>query len=411
MVWIHGGAFTIGSGARPQYHGERLATRGVVLVTLNYRQGALGFLAHPELSRESEHRVSGNYALLDQIAALRWVQANIRAFGGDPSNVTLFGQSGGASSIGLLMISPLARNLFHRAILQSPASSLAGVKPKLRQAYYGLEAAEARGKSISPSIAALRALSADEILARIPSPPSLNAGLYPNGPIIDGYVVPDDADRLMGTRQQAKVQVLIGHTADEGLAYRGDAPETMAAYRDFVNKTFPAPLVNDVLAMYPATSDAQAPAAVMRMFGDQKLVTPAVLTARSAAVVGDVYMYRFSRVNPLNRSRSGGASHGAEIPYVFDHVTGDTSQFDSETRLSQSSSLAHGCSSLRRAIRTVPDCLNGLAIVRLSTEHGLRRRRDRWFECAKSGSGLFPACVPRDGTIAETIDAVRTLTT
>ncbi len=330
MVWIHGGAFAIGSGARPQYNVEALARRGVVLVTVNYRLGALGFFAHPELSRESENGVSGNYALLDQIAGLRWVQANIAAFGGDPAQVTLFGQSAGASSIGLLMISPLAKNLFQRAILQSPSSNLAGVKPKLRESYYGLEAAEIRGASINPSIAALRALSADEIVTMIPNPPSLNAGLYPNGPIVDGYVVPDDPDRLLGTRNQAKVQVLIGHNADEGLAYRRDAPETITAYHDFVSKTFPAQLVDEVLAMYPAMSDAEAPGAAMRMFGDQKLVTPTVLTARSATEVADVYMYRFSRVNPLTRSRSGGAAHGAEIPYVFDNIPSDTSQFDGQ---------------------------------------------------------------------------------
>ena len=122
MVWIHGGGFIVGSGALPRTDGEQLARRGVVVVTFKYRLGALGFLAHPALSRESEHRVSGNYGLLDQIAALHWVRANIAAFGGNPANVTLFGPSAGARSPGFLMVSPLARGLFHRAIMESGPS-------------------------------------------------------------------------------------------------------------------------------------------------------------------------------------------------------------------------------------------------------------------------------------------------
>jgi carboxylesterase type B len=143
MVWIHGGGFNFGTVTLPRVDGTNLARRGVVVVSFNYRLGALGFLAHPALSRESEHQVSGNYGLLDQITALRWVRANIAAFGGNPESVTLFGSSAGASSQGFLMVSPLARGLFHRAIAQSLGSTAAGPKPRLRVPSYGFAAAEA----------------------------------------------------------------------------------------------------------------------------------------------------------------------------------------------------------------------------------------------------------------------------
>jgi para-nitrobenzyl esterase len=156
MVWIHGGGFSRGSGSNSAYDGEALARRGVVLVTLNYRLGALGFLAHPALSRESAHGVSGNYGLLDQIAALRWVQKNIAHFGGDPANITVIGESGGAYSICILMVSPLAKGLFHRAILQSLPLMFQPTR-RLRETYAGLASAEADGAYEWPTLARLAA--------------------------------------------------------------------------------------------------------------------------------------------------------------------------------------------------------------------------------------------------------------
>ena len=206
MVWIHGGGFTAGSVTSPRVDGTNLARRGVVVVSFNYRLGALGFLAHPALSRESEHQVSGNYGLLDQITALRWVRANIAAFGGNPENVTLFGSSAGASSQGFLMVSPLARGLFHRAIAQSLGSTAAGPKPRLRVPYYGFAAAEAHGLSIAPDIATLRALSADEVLARMPNDTEALGNIFRRiyVPLVDGYVIPDDPAVLMGTNSQSR---------------------------------------------------------------------------------------------------------------------------------------------------------------------------------------------------------------
>jgi para-nitrobenzyl esterase len=333
MVWIHGGGFTIGSGAGPRYSGEMLAGRGVVVVTFNYRLGALGFLAHPGLSRESGRRVSGNYGLLDQIAVLRWVRANIAAFGGNPANVTLFGQSAGASSgAGVMMVSPLARGLFHRVIAQSAGvTGTIGPKPRLRAPYYGLHAAEADGESMAPDIERLRAMSADQVLARLPISPTFSTGWH-FGPVIDGYVLPDDPGVLLGTSRQAKVPLLIGHNADEAFFYRGSAHQTISEYRDFVRALFPPSKVDAVLERYPAAADPQATEAVLRMFSDFRFVTPTVLTARAASKVVDVYLYRFSRVSPLSKSTFGGAGHGTEIPYVFEHITADESQYEEVDR-------------------------------------------------------------------------------
>jgi para-nitrobenzyl esterase len=307
-----------------------LAARGVVVVTLNYRLGALGFLAHPGLSRESDRRVSGNYGLLDQIAALQWVHANIAAFGGNPANVTLFGQSAGASSTAVMLVSPLAQGLFHRAIAESPSSWI-GPKQRLREPHYGLPSAETEGESSGPDVMTLRAMSADQILALLPSAASLSPGRHFR-PIIDGYVLPDDHGELVGTKSQASVPLLVGYNADEALFSRSDAPTTISGYRDFVRALYPAEFVDAILTMYPAAADSEASAAFMHMSTDAKYVTTAVLVARKASKVTDVYMYRFSRVSPLNRATWGGAAHGAEIPYVFDHITADKSQFEDVDR-------------------------------------------------------------------------------
>jgi len=333
MVWFHGGGFTIGDVSVPRYDGESLASRGVVVVTFNYRLGPLGFLAHPALSRESAEHVSGNYGLLDQIAALHWVRDNIAAFGGDPSNVTVFGQSAGASSVaGVLMVSPLARGLFHRVIAQSAGTTgTVGPKPRLRDPYYGLRAAEAEGESMAPDIVKLRAMSADQVLATLPISPTFSTGWH-FSPVVDGYVLPDDPGVLLGASSQAKVPLLIGHNADEANFYRNEAHQTVAAYRDFVGKLFPPQFVDTILTRYPAADDAKAAATDLQMFTDFRFATPTVLTARAASTTTTVYMYRFSRVSPLSKSTFGGAAHGTEIPYVWDHVTTDGSQYEEVDR-------------------------------------------------------------------------------
>jgi len=329
MVWLHGGAFTIG-GSGPRGDGTMLARRGVVVVTVNYRLGALGFLAHPALSRESPQGVSGNYGLLDQLAALRWVHANIAAFGGDPGNVTLIGQSAGSTSIGMMLVSPLARKLFHRAIIESIGGSFFGPKQRLREPFYGMKSAEADGAAHVQDIAAFRALPADEVLRRLPSAPTIVRGIH-YYPVIDGYVLPDEPDGLLSEQRVARVPVLIGHNSDEGLFWAGDAPKTLAEYHDYVRAWLPADRFDDALTRYPASTDDTARVAALKLTSDYRIVAPTIITARKLSPLMPVYMYRFSRVSPRSRATWGGAAHGAEVPYVFGNV-GDTASFEAVDR-------------------------------------------------------------------------------
>jgi para-nitrobenzyl esterase len=319
-----------GGSGRAEYDGEALARRDVVLVSLNYRVGALGFLAHPALSHESPHRVSGNYGLLDQIAALRWVQKNIAAFGGDPGKVTLAGQSAGAYSTCALMVSPLAKGLFSRAIMESLPLMFQRIR-RLAQDHDGLSSAEAECESLAPDIAVFRQLDAAQIIAQISPGPTLSTGTH-FYPIVDGWVVPGDPADLIGTARQARVPVLIGFNSDEGNFFAGDAPKTIAAFHAFVHAKFPAGPFDEIVSMYPAKADAEAPAALVQFFGDYELLTSTVLTARAAARVSDVYLYRFSRVSPLSKRLWGGAAHRSELAYVFDHITTNSSDFEQQDK-------------------------------------------------------------------------------
>ena len=328
MVWIHGGGFFGGSGSAPSYDGEALARHGVVLVTLNYRVGALGFLAHPSLSRESAHRVSGNYGLLDQIAALRWVRTNIAAFGGDPANVTLFGGSAGAYSICVLTVSPLAKGLFRRAILESLPLFFRPVRV-LTKNRNGLLSAEREGQAVAPDIAALRGLDAQQIVTRLAPSPTLSTGTH-FYPIVDGWVLPEDPASLVGTTRQARVPLLMGFNADEGRFFANNAPKSLTGFHDFVRAKFPPALIDRILAMYPANTDAEAPSALTLFFGDYELLASTVLTARAASRTNEVRLYQLSRVSPLARRTWGGAAHTSEIPYVFGHIATQSGNFDGQ---------------------------------------------------------------------------------
>jgi carboxylesterase type B len=229
MVFVYGGAFIGGSSAYPLYDGAKLASEGVVVVGFNYRVGIFGFLAHPMLSAESPRHVSGNYGLLDQIAALQWVKSNIAAFGGDPERVTVFGESAGAVSIAVLMTSPLAKGLFQRAILQSPTL------PPLA----GLAAAEQRGAALKPDVEALRQLSAVELLEHngdfFPRSAGRNAGslAFP-APIVDGYIVPVQPRSAFQAGRVNAVPTIVGVNADEGRMFASDAAMSTALGDVFV---------------------------------------------------------------------------------------------------------------------------------------------------------------------------------
>lgn len=307
MVWIHGGAFIIGSTCQPWYDGEALARRGVILVSINYRLGPFGFLAHPELSRESDANCSGNYGLLDQIAALEWVQKNIAAFGGNPRCVTIFGESAGGASVRCLVASPLAKGLFHRAIAESGGGA---ALRNMREDWYGKEPMEKVGLWMArelhcdrapDSVAALRQKPAAELLAACKSAQKV-FGRDCAGPCVDGWVLPDDPVTLFQDGKVNEVPFIAGSNANEVSPLFG---------RTFVRKQYGHDAAN-ILGLFPGKQRAQAGTTVI--FG-----APARADVRAMSKHGTkAYLYRFSHTVPSLRFL--GAFHSAEIPYVFGNM-------------------------------------------------------------------------------------------
>jgi len=315
LVYIHGGAFNEGSGAVAVYDGTSLAARGLVVVTINYRLGVLGFLAHPELSAEAAYGGSGNYGLLDQVAALRWVQRNIAAFGGDPGNVTIAGQSAGAMSVYLLTASPLASGLFHRAISQSGPGGLAAFgRASTRGLATRLAEAEANGAAFASengaaSLAALRALPVNALLAGVPA--------MRFGPVIDGYLLPDEVGAIYATGAQNDVPLLTGFNADEASAFPGYGRTTAAAFAHTARQRF-GPQADEFLALYPVPSDAEAGEAQKASQRDMAAVALSLLIEeRAQTATTDAYLYFFARGIPWPDRPEFGAFHTAEVPYVF----------------------------------------------------------------------------------------------
>jgi para-nitrobenzyl esterase len=310
MVFVHGGGNTRGAASENQYDGDYLAKKGVVFVSFNYRMNVFGFLAHPDLTRESDHHASGNYALMDQMAALQWVQRNIAKFGGDPNRVMIFGHSAGASNVCSLMASPLAKGLFHRVLAQSGSCISSRVT---------LAEAESRGLALAAtqgahSIAELRAKSAQEILAA-------PRGLM--GPIVDGYVLPRDPYSIFATGKQNDVPLIVGSTADDGPG--AGPPLTAAEMPVFARQTY-GDLEEKYLKTYPSTDDTQAKVAAHDLRRDRTIWgAKAWADVQAATGKSKVYWYLFSHVSPLPASEiwdgkaapEWGAYHGSEIVYVF----------------------------------------------------------------------------------------------
>jgi len=321
MFWIHGGAFIAGSSEGPITDGAALARQGAVVVSINYRLGPLRFLALPSLSRESGRGVSGNYGLLDQIAALEWVKRNIRSFGGDPGNVTIFGESAGAGSVAMLMASPLARGLFHKAVMESGVVFIGTIY--LNKPSGTVKSAEQTGASrFGDNLAALRAKSADEIInsGGVQSDVFFGAGDY-YGPIVDGYVIPDDPEKIFAAGRQAIVPLIVGTNADEGSVFTGALPfASPAAYRAALAVRY-GPDADAVFALYPAYLQFQIRPAVTRLLTDSMFLTTARRMARYQAPRNpQTFLYHFTRVSVYAQLYGLGAYHAAEIPYVFDTV-------------------------------------------------------------------------------------------
>jgi para-nitrobenzyl esterase len=326
MVWIHGGSYAFGSGAQDIYDGAALARRGVVLVTINYRLGPFGFFSHPALSKESGRNASGNYGLLDQIAALEWVKRNAAAFGGDPGCVTIFGESAGGGSVTALLLSPLAKGLFQRAIAESGVLFARG----LRDRTPGSEPAERTGERLADALAcsgradvlgALRAKTAKEVLAATAG--TMNAlgteGMT-FGPVVDGWVIPDDPLALMAAGKESDVPLLIGTTADESSLFIVGSPHarSRAAFRTFVESWF-GKETDRVLEQYPGTSPQELHEALARLMTDASFIEPARTFARSrGSLRSRTFMYHFTRVSPGAKLLNLGAHHAAELRYVFE---------------------------------------------------------------------------------------------
>jgi para-nitrobenzyl esterase len=303
MVWIHGGALTSGAGSI--YDGEALAKKGVVVVTINYRLGVFGFFAHPELTKESDRNSSGNYGLLDQVAALEWVQKNIAAFGGDPKRVTIFGESAGSWSVNYLTASPLAHGLFERAIGESgaefdPARKLS----EMEQA--GVKAAQSLKVN---SIADLRGKSAAEV----------QAIMFQTAANVDGWFLPTDVYTIYANGKQNDVPLLIGSNSDEGTMFT-PPNANLQSFHQTAERQYGKD-ADAFLKVYPASTNEEAWAAQASSMRDRTFGWEMRTWARMESKTGKnkVFLYYFNRVPPAP-SRVKGAYHGSEIAYVFGNL-------------------------------------------------------------------------------------------
>lgn len=321
LVYIHGGAFREGSGAIAVYDGENLARKGLVVVTINYRLGIFGFLAHPELREESPHSASGNYGLLDQVAALEWVQKNIEAFGGDPDRVTIAGQSAGAMSVHLLLASPLAAGLFHGAIIQSGPGGLAAfgiasdadlAQPLTQAEEAGLNFAREKGAS---SIDDLRSLGADELMTGSEGGPLLRFG-----PVVDGWFLPEPVDAIFASGRQNDVPTISGMNADEASAFPGYGKSTVQAFQEDARRRY-GELADSYISLYAPSTDKSAGEAQKQAARHLGLTALRGLTDRRAKTAETpAYLYYFERGIPWPEYPNFGAFHTGEVPYVFDNL-------------------------------------------------------------------------------------------
>jgi para-nitrobenzyl esterase len=315
LVWIYGGGFGAGATSETVYSGEKLANKGVVLVSIAYRVGQLGFLAHPELSAESPSHTSGNYGLLDMIAGLQWIQKNISKIGGDPTQVTIFGESAGGIAVSMLCASPLAKGLFHGAISQSGGS----FGPPRVTTYPGenmkyLKDAEATGTDWvkttgTASIAELRKLPADKL------PPGRG------WPIIDGYVIPDDQHDLYEAKKYNDVPILVGYNSDEGRSF--SPPKTSEEYITNVKKRY-GKFADDLIKAYPV-GESTVPKTARDLARDAAFGWQTWSWAKLQSITGKskIFYYYFDQHPEYAKDspRYGfGSPHGQEVAYVFQHV-------------------------------------------------------------------------------------------
>jgi len=324
LVWLHGGGNFGGTASDASSSGAGLAARGVVVVTLNYRLGLFGFLAHPALTRESPHHAAGNYGLMDQVAALRWVHDEIAHFGGDPARVTLGGQSAGAVDVNVLMTSPLAKGLFHRAIAESGTVTRVPDDATIRMTGLATTMAPRSGDTYSDALtladaekagaqlaADPRSLSTTDLLKAM-SAPRMSIGPA-NGVVVDGWVLPESPAKVFVAHREHRVPLLIGSNARER------TPETTTDALVEAAKSMYGPLASRALSLYNFASAPVDPLngnAAAQWVVDTMYRCPVVMQLAWHAAAGNPsYQYQFDRAAPGREAV--GATHGAELPYVF----------------------------------------------------------------------------------------------
>lgn len=321
MVFLYGGAFAKIAGSMSLYNGTDLAEKGVIVVTPNYRVGALGFLTHPQLDNESPNNSSGNYGLLDQIAALEWVQRNIEAFGGDPSRVTIFGQSAGGESILIHLSNPETKDLYQQAIVESGTfwtngAEIDALNSKTDAEQLGEEFAQSLGFSGPDAITQMRKLSYQEITNATPWPASpfqmVNSRHFE--PTIDGTVVPEAPEEVFRLHNQNSVPLIIGNNKGDGTTLAADANMTVPEYKSFIQTKFGKD-ADEVLAKYPANSPAEVQSQLEQIMTDYDFTDVVKFVAGSMANVNpNTYRYQYSYVLP---DQPYGAFHGSETMLLF----------------------------------------------------------------------------------------------
>jgi para-nitrobenzyl esterase len=330
IVWTYGGGFTGGAGSLAMYNGEALAKKGAVVVTYNYRLGVFGFLAHPELTKESGHNASGNYAMMDMATVLRWVQKNIANFGGDPKRVTIDGESAGAMLVSAMVGSPEGKGLFQRAIAQSGAwmgISIGHMTTLAQAEESGQKLAQAEGAA---SLAELRAKPADELLKN---------SRGPFGVVVDGWYVPEDLSLTYAHHKENDVDVLVGSNRDEGTFFSRPGGVNAEQFSGTAKRRF-SDEADAYLKLYPASSDAEAGTSQLASFRDEMgwhMREWAQL--QSARGKGKAYLYFFTHVPPSAPGQpSRGATHTADLAYMFENPPPNATWTDTDRQLADTMS-------------------------------------------------------------------------
>ena len=331
MVWIHGGASVFGASHDPTTDGEKLAsTHGVIIVNINYRLGILGYMAHPQLTEESEYNSSGNYGLMDQITALEWIKENIDSFGGNPYNITIFGQSAGGQAVLSLMSTTYGSGLFQKAIAQSPWDADHHHR-RLKDKFGPLESAESIGETIAEKLGItdsettleqLREKSPEELME---AAKKIDLAGRVFAPFVDGYILEYHPFRIFENNLQNKASLIIGLTADEGDIFLTQKYfDSAAEYEQFINAAY-GKVASEFLELYPAQASVEDRRAEMiKLFSDRHFLLPTLLAAEANTKSSDTWLYYFKYVKPQftpkalkEQNTTIGAFHCADIDMIF----------------------------------------------------------------------------------------------